>query len=340
MGNVDRKYQLIGFINPYCVLPAFVYPVFTYSDQYYYEDGNGYRINEFISAGKILQKNHFCPVKETMYLSVGDETIYAYQTQEDCVTYGNGKTMHSFLMKEARKNIDEMLSEEINDVLTRINGHIDKEIQLVQKKDRITEVSIRGIDKVPQRSYPEPIKAFVQIRNINNREEYIPTKEKDGTCLIGPQKVLAQECEIAPRISEVQRYSSLMQHYTKLISEFYILYEDLVRTSQPSLQWFHLYDVDFCDRFIQILVLHGEVNLREEDILTIYQRLNFKNKQFLLSQDGLRNERARRLAMKKLIRETKKQMKINSLFYQMIDSSSQNPKEDVSKLEVKYLEEV
>ena len=339
MDNKERKFQLIGFFNPYRVLPAFVYPVFKYSDQYYYEDGNGYRINEFISAGKVLQKNHFCPVKETQYLSVGDETIYAYQTRKDCVMYGNGKMMHAFLTKAAHKNINELLSEEIEDVLTRINGHIHKEIQLAQNEDRVTEVAIRGVDKVAKRHYPEPIKAFVQIHNVD-RGEGVPTKDKDGTYLIEPTKVLVQGSEVTRRNSEIQRYSSMVQHYTKLISEFYILYEDLVRASQPSLQWFHLYDVDFCDRFIQILILQSEFDLREEDIFTIYQRLNFKNKPFLLSQDKLRNEKARRLALKKLIRETERQMKINSLFYQMIDSSSQDPKADISKLDVKYLEEV
>ena len=339
MDNKERKFQLIGFINPYRVLPAFVYPVFTYSDQYYYEDGNGYRISEFISAGKILQKKYFCPIKETKYFSVGDETIYAYQTQKDSVTYGNGKTMHAFLLKESHKKTNELLSEEINDVLTRINGHIHKEIQFVRNEDRFTKDAIRGVDKVVKRHHPEPITAFVQIHNTD-RDEIIPTKDKDETYVIEPTKALAQRCEITQKNSEVQRYNSLLQQYTKLISEFYILYEGLVRTSQPSMQWFHLYDVDFCNRFIQVLILHRDINLREEDILTIYQRLNFKNKQFMISQDRLLNERARRFAIKKLIRETEKQMKINSLFYQMIDSSSKDPKVDISKLDIKYLEEV
>lgn len=135
MDNKGREFQLIGFINPYCVLPAFVYPVLVYSDQYYYEDGNSYKINEFISAGEVLQQNQFCPIKETKYFSVGDETIYAYQTQKDCVTYGNGKMMYAFLMEESRKKANKLLSKEIDNVLTRIIGQIHKDNQFVRIED-------------------------------------------------------------------------------------------------------------------------------------------------------------------------------------------------------------
>lgn len=152
--------------------------------------------------------------------------------------------------------------------------------------------------------------------------------------------MLTRRGEITHRNIDFQYYTNQVQQYFRLLDEFYILYEDLVKTRHPLLEWFHLYDVDFCNRFIQIFILQSGVNLREEDIFTIYQRLNFKNKQFLLSQDRFRNERMLRLAIKKLNREIEKQMKINSLFYQMIDSSPQDPKVDISQLDIKYLEEV
>lgn len=339
MDNKGREFQLIGFINPYCVLPAFVYPVFVYSDQYYYEDGNSYKINEFISAGEVLQQNQFCPIKETKYFSVGDETIYAYQTQKDCVTYGNGKMMYAFLMKESRKKANKLLSKEIDNVLTRIIGQIHKDNQFVRIEDRVTEVAIQGINKISKKHYSEPIKAFVQIRNVDSGV-FVSTKDKDGAIIIEPTKVLTRRGEITHRNIDFQYYTNQVQQYSRLLDEFYILYEDLVKTRHPLLEWFHLYNVDFCNRFIQIFILQSGVNLREEDIFTIYQRLNFKNKQFLLSQDRFRNERILRLAIKKLNREIEKQMKINSLFYQMIDSSPQDPKVDISQLDIKYLEEV
>lgn len=338
MDNKGKEFRLLGFINPYCVLPAFVYPVFAHSGQYYYEDGNGYRINEFISADKVLQKKQFFPIKETKYLSVGDETIYAYQTQKDCVTYGNGKMMHVFLTEEFHKTDHKLLCDEINNVIMRIIEHIYKDNQLAHIEDKAIDVAVQGINTV-QKHYPKSIKAHAKIQNINTTVLVSP-KSKGMAITIDPTKALANKGNVIHRNVELQHYTNLMQHYSRLLYEFYMLYEDLVKTRQPSLGQFHLYDVDFCNRFIQIVILQSGANLREEDILAIYRRLNFKNNRFGLSRDRLRNERALRLAIKKLNRETEIQMKINSLFYQMIDLSSQDPKVEIPQLDIKYLEEV
>lgn len=337
MDNKGRKFRLVGFINPYCVMPAFVYPVFMHSNQYYFEDGDGYRIKDFVCAGEFLRKNQFCPVEDSKLYSVGDETIYAYQ--DDCVTYGNGKMMRDFLMRILCKNTNELLSKEIKGVLAKITEDIDQANRPTFSNERFTEVTIRGINQVKTIRNTASIKAHINIQNVDG-EIIVPNQGEHASITIEPSKALIRRDDLMCANLEYRHYSSLVQHYSQLLTEFYILYESLAKMRQPSLEWFHLYDLDFCNRFIQIIILQSGVNFREEDLFTIYQRLNFKNKRYYLCQEKFRSEKALQIAIRNLSREAEKQMKVNTLFCKIIDSSPRDAKIDTSRFDIKYLEEV
>ena len=335
MNKLKAKFKLIGFINPYCVLPAFVYPVFMYSKQYYFEDGRGYRIKDFAYAGEHLWQNHLSLVEDSRLYSVGDETIFAYQTQKGNIKYGNDKIMHEFLSKICYQNtnISPSLLDEIDSVQRKL-------ISVIQAEDRITlcnKKSIRGRKRI---NYVEPLKSYSSL-HYARAKEMAPCQNEHRFTTTEPSKALIGRTKLTYRKLESHYYASILHQYTQSLTEFYELYKILIEASPQLINQFQLNDFDSYSSFIKIILLQNGENFHKKDLLVLYKNLYSQNTRRFIPQESFGNEKALRLAVRIVRREVKRQKILNELLFQIIDSSPHDTgtEIDMSQLDIKYLQE-
>lgn len=113
-----NSFRLVGFVNLHKVIPAFVYPVFFNSGNYYFQDGKSTKIQSFklideTSLPEIISGNF-----SNKFYHVGSETLYAFEPSAN-VIFGNRLEIIKFLMKYRRTIVDELLLNEINDFITK-----------------------------------------------------------------------------------------------------------------------------------------------------------------------------------------------------------------------------
>lgn len=338
MNNRKGKFSLVGFINPFCVRPAFVYPVFTDTMQYFFEDGKGYKIKNFIKADSYLSHDLLYPVEDGKQYSVGDEMIYAFQTRQGKVVYGNGRIMQNYLSIIQKQEYDALLLDEIDDVLSVIRCAISNEkyTALVKKKINVVD---RRKDIKNVYCYSKPQTVFVRFDKTNCKK-LMGHPSRLTSIDQEPTKAMTPKCEVVYKRQCYQNYSEFIELYALLLDEFYKLYSDLVKIKHPSLKWFQMYDPTFAEDFLRFLILHSELDFKKEDIRTIYHRLSFQNRQEHLWFDIRFESMNMGLEIEKFVHEIKRQMRINMLFTQMLGSSQKNLEAEIPKLESQYVEDI
>ena len=122
----NRKYQLVGFVNMFNIVPDFVSPVFQGFDDslYYFQHGNEktLKITDFdpiskcctsriVFLGDVVKSNYFSDTE----VSLNSRPIFAFQVSDDFVQIGYYEDMRKFI--ETYETDDKILKEQIYDFL-------------------------------------------------------------------------------------------------------------------------------------------------------------------------------------------------------------------------------
>lgn len=268
-----EQFNLIGFVNPYAVIPAFVYPIFSRDNQYYYEDGAGYRIKEFIKTNADFSQNVFSPIKDTNGYFVGAETIYAFQVQQDNIIYGDSRKMLQYLEKVRNHCSNNLLIDEIDAVLAQIiiaMLHENTTVQINNSTPKATKIVLKRYDNV--------------LRISKAGEKMAPPSQFERL---------------------YQKYVHQFHHYNMLLKDFIILFNALLEHFD--------YDLDHCNTIFQLILFETRGNALENDALTIRKQIRAKRRKRPIPAEAFRDEKMIMNVMQILNRETAKQEEINTL---------------------------
>lgn len=125
---MNSKYKLIGFLNMFNIVPDFVFPVFEFNGNLFFQEGKNDKIEKF-SIAKSAIRTKIIPLCSNNISNISDEMfditsnpIYAFQTVDHEVIYGNSSFLKLFFHSYSPEN--EVLASEINDFLESIPSHL------------------------------------------------------------------------------------------------------------------------------------------------------------------------------------------------------------------------
>lgn len=117
---MNAKYKLIGFLNMFNIIPDFVFPVFEFNGDLFFQEGENDKIKGFNPAKSDI-RTRIIPVVPNSISNIGInlfdislDPIYAFQTEEQ-VVYGTSTFLRQFFETYSPKN--EVLALEIRDFL-------------------------------------------------------------------------------------------------------------------------------------------------------------------------------------------------------------------------------
>lgn len=146
-----KRYELIGFINMFNIIPDFVFPVFICDNKYYFQDGNNIQVDNFIEIketvySKIQFKND---IKANLkYLTVRNSPIYAFQINKNDIYYGKLKEFLNYIKRYNTE--DSILQDEINNFINENKPHVQKinrtfntySFNVIHRRNLIAKVSL------------------------------------------------------------------------------------------------------------------------------------------------------------------------------------------------------
>jgi len=105
-------YHLAGFVNSLCVIPSFIYPVFTDGNYYYFEDGKSDNIKSFQMID--IEKCDIIPWEVDEIYTINSKTLYAFMLSDSEIVHGDSSKITNFLNGYYKNIDDEVLIKEIN----------------------------------------------------------------------------------------------------------------------------------------------------------------------------------------------------------------------------------
>ena len=126
-----KKYKLIGFVNLFNVIPDFVYPVFEFGGDYFFQHGKNDKIEEFEKVrDDICSKIIPLTDNADTTITVESNPVYAFQNDDKTIRYGHVSYMKEYLLTVNTE--DCILRKEIKDFFDEV---IPKsKIQTISKK--------------------------------------------------------------------------------------------------------------------------------------------------------------------------------------------------------------
>ena len=121
---MNEKYKLIGFLNMFNIVPDFVFPVFEFNGELFFQEGENDKIKGFNPAKSAIRtkiipvvSNKFSDIRIDLF-DISTDPIYAFQTEEQ-VVYGTSSFMRQFFKAYSPQN--EVLALEIRDFLENLS---------------------------------------------------------------------------------------------------------------------------------------------------------------------------------------------------------------------------
>lgn len=90
---MNTKYKLIGFLNMFNIVPDFVFPVFEFNGDLFFQEGENDKIKSYSPAKSSIRTRIIPVVSDTIsdigssLFDISSDPIYAFQTEEQ-VVYG------------------------------------------------------------------------------------------------------------------------------------------------------------------------------------------------------------------------------------------------------------
>lgn len=111
------SYMLYGYLNLFCLIPDFVYPIYLSGNNFYFADGDGWHIEHFVKV-KASYRNRITPLPATGFKEyrVGSPQIYIYIQPGNKVLIGTGPRMCGKL--RGYQPGDQLLQEDLTDFLS------------------------------------------------------------------------------------------------------------------------------------------------------------------------------------------------------------------------------
>lgn len=117
---MNTKYKLIGFLNMFNIVPDFIFPVFEFNGDLFFQEGENDTIKSY-SPAKSSIRTRIIPVVSNAISDIGSslfdissDPIYAFQTDKQ-VVYGTSSFLRQFF--EAYSPTNEVIALEIRDFL-------------------------------------------------------------------------------------------------------------------------------------------------------------------------------------------------------------------------------
>lgn len=117
---MNTKYKLIGFLNMFNIVPDFIFPVFEFNGDLFFQEGENDTIKSY-SPAKSSIRTRIIPVVSNTISDIGSslfdissDPIYAFQTEER-VVYGTSSFLRQFFEEYSPTN--EVIALEIRDFL-------------------------------------------------------------------------------------------------------------------------------------------------------------------------------------------------------------------------------
>lgn len=117
---MNAKYKLIGFLNMFNLVPDFVFPVFEFGGNLFFQEGENDEIKSY-SPAKSSIRTRIIPIVsnavsdiESSLFDISSNPIYAFQTEEQMI-YGTSSFLRQFF--ETYLPANEVIALEIRDFL-------------------------------------------------------------------------------------------------------------------------------------------------------------------------------------------------------------------------------
>lgn len=168
-----ETYMLVGFINMFEIIPAFIFPIYMLKSELYIQEGEQNKISDIVPLKKELYSKviplheirDFKYLEKQTRITVESLPKYAFQATEDKIIYGEFDILLKYF--EGYKANDEILEEQISDFKSevgykqrkRVNSEIDSFAKIGSVNKAIAQVLLaHGTGKI--------------IINNKNVEEY------------------------------------------------------------------------------------------------------------------------------------------------------------------------
>lgn len=117
---MHTKYKLIGFLNMFNIVPDFVFPVFEFNGDFFFQEGENDKIKSYSPAKSSIRTKIIPVVSDTIsnirssLFDISSDPIYAFQTEEQ-VVYGTSAFLQQFF--ETYSPTNEVITLEIRNFL-------------------------------------------------------------------------------------------------------------------------------------------------------------------------------------------------------------------------------
>ena len=182
-----KLYALIGVVNLHCVIPAFVYPVFSDGKKTYIEDGKFANIRSFREVDQSFLANLVPVQSPEPFYRCGSKTVYAFMYTSNDVVCGDFDQIMKFLIEYRSRVKDEVLLKEIQDfLLAGIRRRIRKDF--IYRKKEVVIPSIPSSTQVAI-AYPS---YTMKARYVRERRTLHQEKIKTYKALLKENRELTQ----------------------------------------------------------------------------------------------------------------------------------------------------